>query len=77
MLKTFVAEELQNFPDLHNPWFQPDGAMAHMARPLMAAVRQLYGNHVISRFGNIHCPQRSPDLSVCDFFLWGHLKSKV
>ena len=22
-------------------------------------------------------PPRSPDLSACDFFLWGHLKSKV
>jgi len=22
-------------------------------------------------------PPRSPDLSACDFFLWGHLKSKI
>ena len=22
-------------------------------------------------------PQRSPDLTPCDFFLWGHLKAKV
>jgi hypothetical protein len=27
--------------------------------------------------GDIHWPPRSPDLSVCDFFLWGYLKSKV
>jgi transposase len=77
MLNTFVAEQLQNFPDLHNPWFQQDGATAHTARASMMAVRQLFGNHVISRFGDIHWPPRSPDLSVCDFFLWGHLKSKV
>jgi hypothetical protein len=28
-------------------------------------------------FGIIPWPARSPDLSVCDFFLWGYLKSKV
>jgi hypothetical protein len=22
-------------------------------------------------------PARSPDLSICDFFLWGYLKEKV
>jgi hypothetical protein len=30
----------------------------------MAAVQQLFGNQVISRFGDIHWPPRSPDLSV-------------
>ena len=37
----------------------------------MAAARELFGNHVISRFGDIPWPPRSPDLSVCDFFLVG------
>jgi hypothetical protein len=41
MLETFVAEQLQNFPDLHNPWFQQDGATAHTARASMSAVRPL------------------------------------
>jgi hypothetical protein len=77
ILEIFVAEQLQNFSDLRNPWFQQDGATAHTARASVAAVRQLFGNHVISRFGDIYWPPRSPDLSVCDFFLWGHLKSKV
>ncbi|KAJ4435591.1 hypothetical protein ANN_18207 [Periplaneta americana] len=27
--------------------------------------------------GDIPWPARSPDLSVCDFFLWGHLKNNV
>ncbi len=26
---------------------------------------------------NMQWPPRSPDLSVCDFFLWGFIKSKV
>jgi len=43
----------------------------------MAAVQELFGNRVISRFGDIPWPPRSPDLSVCDFFLWGYLKNRV
>jgi len=43
----------------------------------MAAVRELFGNRVISRFGDIPWPPRSLDLSICDFFLWGYLKNRV
>jgi hypothetical protein len=43
----------------------------------MAAVWNLFPNHVISRYGDITWPARSPDLSACDFFLWGYLKSQV
>ena len=32
---------------------------------------------VVSRFGDVPWPPRSPDLSACDLFLWGYLKSKV
>jgi hypothetical protein len=46
-------------------------------RQSMAAVRELFGNRVISRFGDIPWPPKSPDLSVCDFFLWGYLKNRV
>jgi hypothetical protein len=31
----------------------------------------------ISRGGAIPWPARFPDLSVCDYFIWGYLKSKV
>lgn len=43
----------------------------------MAGVRELFCNHVISRFGDIPLPPRSPDLSVSDFSLWCYLKSRV
>jgi len=33
--------------------------------------------HLISRFGDVPWSPRSPDLSTCDFFLWGYLKSHV
>ena len=38
----------------------------------MAVVRE-----IISRFGDIAWPARSPDLTVPDFFLWGFLKDRV
>lgn len=78
MVKTFLKTELRrrriNLPDVY---FQQDGATAHTARVSMAAVRQMFPNRVISRFGDLHWPPRSPDLSMCDFFLWGYLKSLV
>ena len=77
MLQSFVAPALNNCPQLHEAWFQQDGATSHTARQSMAAVRELFGNHVISRFGDIPWPPISPDLSVCDFFLWGYLKNRV
>jgi len=43
----------------------------------VAAVRNLFPNHVISRHGDITWSAGSPDLSACDFFLWGYLKSQV
>jgi len=32
---------------------------------------------VISRFGDVPWPPRSPDLIAPDFFLWDYLKKKV
>ncbi|PNF38720.1 hypothetical protein B7P43_G14368 [Cryptotermes secundus] len=79
MLETFLAARIHSVPntDIENTWFQQDGATAHTARVSMAAVRHLFGNRVISRNGDIAWPPRSPDLPVCDFHLWGYLKSVV
>jgi len=43
----------------------------------MTIVRNMFLGHLISRFGDVPWPPRSPDLSTCDFFLWGYLKSRV
>ena len=43
----------------------------------MTAVRAAFPNHVISPFGDLPWPPRSLDLSMCDFYLWGFLKSRV
>ena len=48
--------------------FRQDKATAHNSRNSMAVVREMFGT-VISRFGDITRPARSPDLTVPDFFL--------
>ena len=37
----------------------------------------MFGHRVIGMSHNIDWPARSHDLTPCDFFLWGHLKSKM
>ena len=43
----------------------------------MDVLRQIFGQHVISKNGELQWPPRSPDLTAPDFFLWGYLKEKV
>ena len=57
--------------------FQQDGVTAQTARASMDIIRPLFPCLLISRFGNIHWPFRSPNLSMCDYLLWGHLKVRV
>jgi len=63
MINEFLAPKL---PPNHNLWFQQDGATAHRAVISMAALRLLFPQRVISRFGDV--PTRSPDLTALDFF---------
>lgn len=78
MLDIFAIPELKrNRLGMKNILFQQDGATAHTANRVMDYLRRKFRGRVISRHGDIAWPARSPDLSVCDFFLWGYLKSKV
>ena len=61
MLQSFAAPALNNFPQLHEVCFQQDGVTLHTARQSKAAEQELFGNHVISRFGDIPWPPRSLD----------------
>jgi hypothetical protein len=73
MLQEFLHEELcQWCVDTHLVWFQQDGATTHTARISMQTVGEMFPKHVMSRFGDIAWPPHSPDLSACDFFLWGY-----
>ena len=43
----------------------------------MTIVRKMFPGHLISRFGDVLWSPHCPDLSTCDFFLCGYLKSRV
>uniref|UniRef100_A0A1B6CGM5 Uncharacterized protein n=2 Tax=Clastoptera arizonana TaxID=38151 RepID=A0A1B6CGM5_9HEMI len=43
----------------------------------MEFLRQTFPGHLISLRGDVEWPPRSPDLSPCDYFLWGYLKERV
>ncbi|XP_011882183.1 PREDICTED: uncharacterized protein LOC105569928 [Vollenhovia emeryi] len=76
MLNEFLLPELDE-QGLEDIWFQQDGATAHTARATMDILKETFPGRLISHFGDMHWPARSPDLTVPDFFLWGFLKSRV
>ena len=43
----------------------------------MEILRQTFPGRLISKFGDVEWPARSPDLSPLHYFLWGYLKEKV
>ena len=76
MINEFLSPNLP--PNNGTLCFQQDGATAHTAVINIAALRRFFfPQRVISRFGEVPGPPRSPDLTAPDFFLWGCLKSKV
>ena len=63
--------------DLGDTWFQQDGATARTSRTSMAVLREHFPECLISIRGDLEWQARSPDLTPCDFFVWGFLKSRV
>jgi Helix-turn-helix domain (DUF4817) len=76
MLTNFFLPEIEEL-GLEDMWFQQDGATAHTAQATTNILKNAFPGRLISRFGDLHWPARSPDLTVPDFFLWGFLKSRV
>jgi len=77
MLCNFCEPELHHCGiDLSSVWFQQDGVTAHTARASMSVLREMFPQHVISCGGDDPWLARSPDLSACDYFLWGISKAE-
>ena len=74
-INLFCLEE--NEWDSPHVLFLQKEAAAHTARVSMDVIFEIFAGRVISRNSDIRWPPRSPDLSLCDFFLWGYLKYKV
>ena len=73
MITNFLWPELRRRRiNCANMWFQQDGATALTANESVTIVRNMFLGYLISRFGDVLWPPHSPDLSTCDFFLWGY-----
>ncbi|GFR27383.1 hypothetical protein TNCT_180411 [Trichonephila clavata] len=53
----------------HNPnlWFQQDRATTHNNRQTMDLLREIFGEHLISKNSDFPRPPRSSDLTALDF----------
>ena len=57
--------------------FMQDGAPPHFSRDVQEWLNNNFTGRWIGRRGAIDWPARSPDLTPCDFFLWGWAKEQV
>lgn len=57
--------------------YQHDGAPAHYSMDARHILDTQLTGRWIGRRGHIEWPARSPDLTVCDFWLWPYLRDKV
>ena len=58
-------------------WWAQDGAPAHRTVEISEFLTEFFQNRIIALDHPTEWPPRSPDLTPCDYFLWGYLKSKV
>lgn len=78
-LQNGFQEMLEDVPLelLRRMWLQHDGAPSHSTQEIRDYLNTNFPNRWIGRGGTINWPARSPDLTKCDFFLWGFVKNKV
>jgi hypothetical protein len=75
MLEESLAPELHRLQTPPNiVWFEQDGATMHS---VLVFLQGVFPEKVISKSGTVEWTPRSPNLSLADFFLWGHLKAQV
>lgn len=66
-----------NLDTRHAMWLQHDGAPPHVYRPVRIFLNMWREESWIGRGAPLGWPARSPDLTPCDFFLWGYVKQEV
>lgn len=66
-----------------NYWFQQDGAAPHRTEENLVRIMADFDGRIIAlnapkfTISDLEWPPSSPDMTVCDFFLWGYTKDKV
>ena len=73
MVTEFFLSQLDKL-GLENMWLQQDGATTHTARATTNILKEAFPGRLISRFGDLHWPARSLDLTVLDFFFMGYFE---
>lgn len=78
-LREVLPDLLDDVPlqTLQRMWYLLDGAPAHYAREVVTHLNVAYPDRWIGRNGPVLWPPRSPDLTPCDYFLWGCMKQIV
>ncbi|KAK2952756.1 putative Histone-lysine N-methyltransferase SETMAR [Blattamonas nauphoetae] len=77
VLNGFLFPALRARANIETQYFMQDGASPHTALETRTLLNHTFPNRWIGMFGPIEWPARSPDMTPCDFFLWGHLFDKV
>lgn len=77
MLERFFYPALQRMRIARKIYFQQDGAPPHYQLDVRRWLNEKFPGKWIGRRGSIEWAPRSPDLTPCDFFLWGYLKDTV
>lgn len=63
--------------NLYKMWFQQDGASCHTSIASLEYLVAIFGKQLISNKTKLSRPPHSPDLAVCDCFLWSELDRRV
>lgn len=63
--------------DIERLSFQQDGATSHRARKTMITLEDNFHERLILRRSRINWSEKYWNLTPCDFFSWGYLKSKT
>jgi hypothetical protein len=74
IIRNHLFPGLRHHKLVKKAWFQQDGATPHTANRVLELLRTKLGDRIISKG---LWPPRSPDLTPCDYFLWGFLKDRV
>lgn len=75
MFENFAIPQLAHLQP--NIIFQLDGAPPHWRHFVRDSLDKHFPNRWIGRGGPIPWPPRSPDITPCDFFVWGFVKDRV
>ena len=77
MLQTQVWPEVSTWENAENIILMQDGAPPHFKTEVRNWLDNTFPDRWIGRAGPHLWPARSPDLTPCDYFLWGYLKEQV